>query len=169
MNLLVFVLLLAAGWIFVLAVQRSRKKHFYIGVTPPIVEFLSTELNRFPLHQAVFQNDFHAVDKLLKQSYRLDMETDDGQTPLHIAAECGLDSMCRHLLKRGASINKLDNFGGTPLHAAAACQSGVKVIKTLVEHGADLRLKDAAGMTPAALAEKYKHYKIAAYLKLRGL
>lgn len=135
MNLLVFVLLLAAGWIFVLAVQRSRKKHLYIGVTPPIVEFLSTELNRFPLHQAVFQNDFHAVDKLLKQSYRLDMETDDGQTPLH---------------------------------AAAACQNGIRVIKTLVAHGADVRLKDVAGLTPCAVARKYKHYKIAAYLKLRG-
>lgn len=168
MDLLVLVLLAAAGWIFCLAVHRSRKRRLYWGVNPPIVEFLTTELNRFPLHQAVFKNDFHAVDKLLKQSYTLDMETDDGQTPLHIAAECGLEEMCRHLLKCGARIDARDNFGGTPLHAAAACQSGVKVIKTLVEHGADLRLKDAAGMTPAALAEKYKHYKIAAYLKLRG-
>ena len=168
MNLLVFVLLLAAGWIFVLAVQRSRKRRLYWGVNPPIVEFLTTELNRFPLHQAVFKNDFHAVDKLLKQSYTLDMETDDGQTPLHIAAQCGVDGMCRHLIKRGARLDKLDNFGGTPLHAAAACQSGLTVIQTLEKHGADLHLKDAAGLTPRAVARKYKHYKIAAYLKLRG-
>ena len=96
------------------------------------------------------------------------METDDGQTPLHIAAECGLDGMCRHLLKRGARLEAKDNFGGTPLHAAAACQNGIRVIKTLLAHGADLHLKDSAGLTPRAVAQKYKHYKIAAYLKLRG-
>ena len=167
MLLLVLLLLLVAAWAFY-ASFRPVKHGLYQGVNPAIVKFLTTELNRFPLHKAVFQNDFHTVDRLLALSYTLDMETDDGQTPLHIAAQCGLDGMCRHLIKRGARLDKLDNFGGTPLHAAAACQSGLTVIQTLEKHGADLHLKDAAGLTPRAVARNYKHYKIAAYLKLRG-
>ena len=165
---IVCLLLVLAACVLYAAVRPVRKKRLYHGVNPPIVEFLTTELNRFPLHRAVFQNDFRAVSRLLKESPSLKTETDDGQTPLHIAAECGLETMCKYLIKRGADVNALDNFGGTPLHAAAACQNGVKVIKILACHGADLHLKDAAGMTPRALAEKYKHYKIAAYLKFRG-
>ena len=135
---------------------------------------LLVHIYQSPLAKAVVQQREDKLDELrfLPEQTRaacVNAPVQGGITPLHIAAECGLDSMCRHLLKCGARIDARDNFGGTPLHAAAACQSGVKVIKTLVEHGADLRLKDAAGMTPAALAEKYKHYKIAAYLKLRGL
>ena len=114
--LLVFAFVLAVVLAAVWAVRRRRVRTPYPGVNPPIIEFLSTELNRFPLHQAVFKNDFSAVE----------------------------------------------------LHAAAACQSGVKVIKVLLKHGADFRIKDAAGMTPCQLAEKYKHYKISAYLKFYG-
>ncbi len=169
MGWMVVLLVLLAGWIFYLSYRREREIRLYHGVNPSIVAFLTTELKRFPLHQAVFQNDFETVEKLLQSGASLSQETDDGQTPLHIAAECGLCAMCRLLLKRGADIRTLDNFGGTPLHAAAACQSGVKVIKLLLQHGVDAQQKDSAGMTPLALAEKYKHFKIAAYLRLRGV
>ncbi len=168
MYLLVGALLLIAMWVFYASIRPARKKRLYQGVNPPIVEFLKTELNRFPLHQAVFENNFSKVDKLLRQGHSLSEETDDGQTPLHIAAECGLDAMCRFLIKRGVAVDTLDNFGGTALHAAAACQSGVKVIKILIKAGSDFRLKDAAGMTPLALAEKYKHFKVSSYLKFYG-
>ena len=166
MEALLAISIVALG--FVVWRRRPRKSRMYAGVNQPIVAFLTTELNRFPLHKAVFKNDFSAVQKLLEQGHDINEETDDGQTPLHIAAECGLAQMCRLLLEHGVNIDTLDNFGGTALHAAAACQKGVDVVRVLVEHGTDIHLKDAAGMTPQALAEKYKHFKIAAYLKLCG-
>lgn len=163
LGLLLVVVTAAGIWYFL-----PRQQALYAGVKKPIVEFLTTELKRFPLHQAVFQNDFSAVQRLLQEGHSIEEETDDGQTVLHIAAECGLEEMCRFVIKHGVKVNALDNFGGTALHAASACQSGVGVIRVLIESGADAQLKDAAGMTPGALAEKYKHFKIAAYLKLRG-
>ena len=163
LGLLLVVVTAAGIWYFL-----PRRQALYAGVKKPIVEFLTTELKRFPLHQAVFQNDFSAVQRLLQEGHSIEEETDDGQTVLHIAAECGLEEMCRFVIKHGVKVNALDNFGGTALHAASACQSGVGVIRVLIESGADAQLKDAAGMTPGALAEKYKHFKIAAYLKLRG-
>ncbi len=163
LGLLLVVVTAAGIWYFL-----PRRQALYAGVKKPIVEFLTTELKRFPLHQAVFQNDFSAVQRLLQEGHSIEEETDDGQTVLHIAAECGLEEMCRFVIKHGVKVDALDNFGGTALHAASACQSGVGVIRVLIESGADAQLKDAAGMTPGALAEKYKHFKIAAYLKLRG-
>ena len=163
LGILLVVVIAAGIWYFF-----PRRQALYAGVNPPIIEFLTTELKRFPLHQAVFQNDVAAVQQLLKEGHSIEEETDDGQTVLHIAAECGLEEMCRIVIKQGVTVDSLDNFGGTALHAAAACQNGVGVIRVLIENGADAHLKDAAGMTPGALAEKYKHLKIAAYLKLRG-
>ena len=161
---------LAVEFYFALPVilRMAGRIDLHRGVNPEIVSFLAKELQHFPLHQAVFYNDFSAADRLLDQGYTIAHETDDGQTPLHVAAECGLAAMCKFLLKNSAEVDALDNFGGSPLHAAAACQSGVAVIRILVEKGADIHLKDAAGMTPLALAKKYKHARIAAYLKSLG-
>ena len=134
------------------------------GVNAEIIEFLSKELQRFPLHQAVFWNDFYTADKLLDQDYTVAHETDDGQTPLHIAAECNQPAMCLFLLRNGAEIDALDNFGGSPLHAAAACQSKTRVIRLLLRHGANPHVRDSAGLTPLDVAKKYQHKEIENFL-----
>lgn len=163
----ILLLLLAAALFFArrLYLPRLARLHIHRGMNPQIRAFMTKELKRFPLHWAVFQNDYWTADKLLDGGCTVADETDDGQTPLHVAAEAGLPGMCRFLLKNGAEVNAPDNFGGTPLHAAAACQSGVRVVRLLVKKGADPFLKDRAGMTPLALAEKYGNADITFYLK----
>ena len=84
-------------------------------------------LNRHPLHYAVFKIDVNTVNRLLGEGASPRQTMADGQTPLHVAAECGLAAMCKFLLKNSAEVDALDNFGGSPLHAAAACQSGEAV------------------------------------------
>lgn len=125
-------------------------------------------LNRHPLHYAVFKNDFNTVNRLLGDGASPRQTMADGQTPLHVAAECNLPRMCELLLKNGAQVNATDRFGDTPLHTAAAFQTDLEVVKILVGYGANIHLKDSGGLTPLALAEKYGHFKIAAYLKTRG-
>ena len=125
-------------------------------------------LNRHPLHYAVFKNDFNTVNRLLGEGVSPRQTMADGQTPLHVAAECNLPRMCELLLKKGAQVNAQDSFSGTPLHTAVAFQTDLEVVKILVGYGANIHLKDADGLTPLALAEKYGHFKIAAYLKTRG-
>ena len=124
-------------------------------------------LNRHPLHYAVFKNDFNTVNRLLGEGASPRQTMADGQTPLHVA-ECNLPRMCELLLKQGAQVNAPDSFSGTPLHTAVAFQTDLEVVKILVGYGANIHLKDADGLTPLALAEKYGHFKIAAYLKTRG-
>ena len=135
------------------------------GVNPEIISFLSKELRSYPLHYAVFCNDFETADRLLDEGYTAAHETADGQTPLHIAAECNQPAMCRFLLKNGADINTPDNFGGSALHAAAACQCHTRVIKLLLRYGANPLQRDREGLTPLEVAQKYEHPQIAYYLE----
>ena len=135
------------------------------GVNPEIVSFLAKELPRYPLHYAVFLNDFALADRLLDEGYTVAHETDDGQTPLHIAAECNLPAMCLFLLKNGADINAPDVFGGSALHAAAACQNRPRVIKLLIKYGANPFQRDREGLTPLGVARKFKHFAIVRYLE----
>lgn len=153
----------ATGWWF----SRPRRR----TAAPSPENALPSEglrLNRHPLHYAVFKNDFNTVNRLLGEGASPRQTMADGQTPLHVAAECNLPRMCELLLKQGAQVNAPDSFSGTPLHTAVAFQTDLEVVKILVGYGANIHLKDADGLTPLALAEKYGHFKIAAYLKTRG-
>ena len=165
------ILCLALAVVFFFTRQRLMGIFWRIGlhkgVNPEIVKFLTKELQRFPLHQAVFWNNFYTADKLLDEGYTVSHETDDGQTPLHIAAECNQPAMCLFLLKNGAEIDALDNFGGSALHAAAACQSQTRVIKLLLKHGANPHLRDSEGLTPLDVARKYKHTQVEQFLLAR--
>ena len=134
-------------------------------VTPEIVSFLSKELRSYPLHYAVFCNDFETADRLLDEGYTVAHETADGQTPLHVAAECNQPGMCRFLLENGAEIGAPGGFGGSPLHAAAACQSQTRVIKLLLKYGANPLQRDCEGLTPLEVAQKYEHPQIVYYLR----
>lgn len=152
----------ATGWWF----SRPRRRTAPPPPSTPPAEGL--RLNFPPLHYAVFKNDFNAVNRLLGEGASPCQAMADGQTPLHVAAECNLPRMCELLLKQGAQVNAPDSFSGTPLHTAVAFQTDLEVVKILVGYGANIHLKDADGLTPLALAEKYGHFKIAAYLKTRG-
>ncbi len=41
------------------------------------------------------------------------------QTPLHLAASAGQESVCALLLDLGASLDSTDDFGQKPIHLAA--------------------------------------------------
>lgn len=81
------------------------------------------------------------------------------------------------LLAKGASINnsmyqnRLDCYRqrealalGTALHDAAAIGS-IDVVKTLVDAGAELRIKDSRGETPLQRAERNNHFDVIQYLQ----
>jgi ankyrin repeat protein len=54
------------------------------------------------------------------------------------------------LLGKGASINAISRNGEkvTPLHSALANRNNAAVAQILIDHGADLTLRQSAGMTP---------------------
>jgi ankyrin repeat protein len=75
--------------------------------------------------------------------------SEDGWTPLHLAAFFGKDDAARLLLNSGAdlkarSTNSMEN---TALHAAAAGKHAA-IVKLLLERGANVNARQVGGWTP---------------------
>ncbi|MHB9147127.1 MAG: ankyrin repeat domain-containing protein [Candidatus Amoebophilus sp.] len=81
---------------------------------------------------------------------------DQGDWPLHRAAENGKLKATKLLLDRGAEVNAKNKDGNTPLHLATA-GGHVKIVKLLIKNGADLNAKDNNGDTPLHLATAGSH------------
>jgi|GEM_PF-3013845 len=91
------------------------------------------------------------------------------KTPLHwaIIYNCPLE-VVEFILKHGGKINEYDGDGNAPLHHAVQNKK-LKIVKLLVEHGANINLaRDEEGETPLDLAEEAKLPEIAKYLKAHG-
>ena len=119
-----------------------------------IIEMLITEFKCDPmikgyqgrslLHFASSTRNIGLIETLI-QRYRLDPITDldaCGSTPLHIAAICGQQEVVNLLIiKYNCPVDIRNEGNETPLHLA--CYKGhLNVVKTLVEHGADLSVRN---------------------------
>jgi ankyrin repeat protein len=72
------------------------------------------------------------------------------------------------LLDAGASVDvKLEVFGWTSLHLAAR-NGSTKIVKALLEAGADINAKTKKGQTPLFMAETNKQDEVIALLKEKG-
>ena len=75
------------------------------------------------------------------------------------------------LINAGANINAQDNLGNSVLMQAAKYNSNIKIIKMLINLGADINIKNAKGQTAEDFAKKNPNpliQKIAGVLKWAG-
>ncbi|MEO6149608.1 MAG: ankyrin repeat domain-containing protein [Mucilaginibacter sp.] len=78
-----------------------------------------------------------------------DYHAEDGFTPLGLASYFGQYEVARYLVSKGAEINLPSNngFNVFPLHSAAA-GNFTNIATLLIENGADVNIKQQAGVTP---------------------
>ena len=116
---------------------------------------------RTPLHCAatkravVFLNGFQktcedVVKLLLDRGANPNGRDNNGETPLHGAAENGNTNVVKLLLARGSDPNMADNFEFTPLHKAANNRHKY-VYQVLLDRGADPNKANQFGNTPRSL------------------
>lgn len=90
------------------------------------------------------------MELLLDKGANMELEIDEGEKALYVAAENGRVEVVKMLLQRGAEV-------GDALHVAAEAGQ-MEVVEMLVERGADLerldlRLMDREGRTAIQVAE----------------
>ena len=96
------------------------------------------------LHDAAAANAFEAVEVLLGSGAAVDAKNNDGDTPLHRAANAFYAfEAVEVLLGSGAAVDAKDNDGDTPLHVARFFTAGV-----LLRSGAAVDAKGKYGWTP---------------------
>ncbi len=114
-----------------------------------------------------FQKDYDRgrpiIAELIKKGADLNAVTDEGQTPLHVAAYFGCTVGAELLLENQAKMNEKDKWGQTPLHKAAY-KHDVDITGLLLEKGASVNLVSNDGETPLETVAKYNH-TVAAELK----
>ena len=91
---------------------------------------------------------------LLEHGADVNARTNDGSTPLHVAAGSGSVEAIHVLLEHGADANARKNDDTTPLHEAAR-NGRAEAIRVLLEHGADANARkndDTTTLHEAALS-----------------
>ncbi|KAF4339492.1 hypothetical protein FBEOM_6613 [Fusarium beomiforme] len=104
------------------------------------------------LHLASACNSVTCLEFMLDQVSELDKTktSDEGLTPVHIAAYEGFADIVKVLVAKGFDIMVESQFGYTPMHMAVLGRS-LSTVQCLLEHGASQTL-DASGRTPARIS-----------------
>lgn len=100
------------------------------------------------------------VKYLLAHGAKVNFKNADHKTPLHVAMTY---NSVKYLLQYGAKCNEQDIMGSTPLHYIAN-DGQLSMVRLLVEHGANTKIKDVCGNLPIDRARDGKYNEIVSYL-----
>jgi hypothetical protein len=100
-----------------------------------------TQIDRFPLHTALFRANYQEVKRLLCEgNCNVNEYNAEGYTPLHIAVTISSNSDIVHILiNYGAAVNMKSHYGFTPLETVFAMYPiyrSLQVTLMLVQAGA---------------------------------
>lgn len=104
------------------------------------------------------KNKLDIIDFLVEQKqFDIHQPDNQGNTPLHYAAEHGSISHIQYLLEKGAKTDVQNKAGQTPLHVLLGGRYNnidglLTSTKLLLDNGNDLNTPDANGSTPFATA-----------------
>lgn len=137
----------------------------------------------FPTKIAFMCGKQNVVKYLLEKGADINQQDRHGHTLLHLAALEDNEEMISYLLEHGANINQKDNYGQTSLHFSTYCSCSrdeeiekpsdrkgkekkdkAKMMKYLIEHGADVNGKDKNGLTPLKIAKQKENERVIEYL-----
>ena len=111
-----------------------------------------------PLLVASERNFTNVAKELISRGADISMTDEKGRTPLAIASFCGCMDVMEYLLSND-DVKKLldarDASGCTPLWLAART-GNLKMVRCLVDAGADASLENNDGLSPEAAAVKYQ-------------
>lgn len=135
--------------------QRTGEIRKTLLLCCPIALALASGLaSSAPIHDAARDGDAERVKTLLTSDPKLiEARTEDGNTPLHLAALEGHAAVARVLLEHGAQVNARGLRQETPLHMAMY-YGHREVAELLLDKRAEPNLQSATGETPLHVAAR---------------
>src|ERR1700744_963557 len=117
---------------------------------PDVAEFLLKYVGEISLFEAAAVGKFDTVAHLIyTHPDAINEHAVDGFTPLGLACYFGQLEVARYLILKGADVNLPSNNGYRvfPIHSAAA-GNYTDIVRTLIENGAQVNVRQQAGVTP---------------------
>ncbi|KAK7495366.1 hypothetical protein BaRGS_00013305 [Batillaria attramentaria] len=105
------------------------------------------------LLSACRNNDVEKVKRLIEVD-RVSVNSNDGETPLHVAIQGGHEELMKFLLEKRADVEAKDNKGFTPLHLACSLDKH-DAMHLLFAKGAIVNTKAKDDVTPLHTASCY--------------
>ncbi len=113
------------------------------------------------IEAAIVEKNISLLNFLIKEGANVNIQSENGWTPLHFAAQENSLEIVKVLLENGALLNVKDKNGNTALHTAIYNSKGQgDVITLLLEGGADKNLKNNHGVSPLDLAKQIANYDV---------
>ena len=132
---------------------------------------LKNKLGLTPLLVACERNSANIAKELIIRGADVSITDEKGRTPLAIASFCGCMDVMDYLLSNSDAAKDLidakDLNGCTPLWLAART-GNLKMVKRLLEAGADSSITDIDGLSPQAAATKFKKNDVSEFFKERS-
>lgn len=134
-----------------------------------ILFFEEIGVTRVPLVEVAMEGHMRMIRYLLDRGANIERFDVSGSTPLMAASAWGRMRVVKELVQRGADVNAVDyREGMTPLMYAVGCRAArcrkEKVVRYLLDQGADKTIKDKDGWT----AIQYVRKKDSRWLELLG-
>lgn len=106
------------------------------------------------------------IPEILRRGLGIDQKqsSGNGQSPLHIAIQLKEKDIFAYLIESGADVNSTDANGNSPIWIAVMGYRGDGYfVETLLQHGADGRIKNNAGVSAIKLAKTIANYDVEKY------
>ena len=117
------------------------------------------------LQEAIRYGYFDMVQLLVELGADPNALDVDGRNAMHHAAQSDEPAAARLLINKGVAIEKQDPYQYTPLHLAAR-EGNERLVKVLLDAGADINATIDVGFTAVDLADRYP--SLQDYLRTRG-
>jgi ankyrin repeat protein len=140
-KLLYIILVRGIVCISILCSKEIRKHH--------IVENDNQEPNvqlQAALITSIQNQNIDGVRTAVNAGANINTESDDGETPMHVAVRDGNLEIVLEFIGRGANLDVMDNDGETPVGLAAFKESD-EILRELVRSGANVDITNDEGRT----------------------
>jgi ankyrin repeat protein len=117
------------------------------------------------LNIAISKNNTDLLKTAADKGANLDIQDENGRTPLHLTIDRKTPEIAYILIEKGANLDTQDIYGKTPLHWAII-YNRTEIALALINKGANLDIKDKYGQSPLLWAIYENNTEIALVLAL---